>query len=254
MTIDWHLVRRAMLTQSDLFPKNPNANCMSIVVRPEQIEVVRRCVTNFYQGLQWADQCGIQGGYVGNRTFQRSFLIDDDYVLGVFDERSVHSKSPFPPYPQGTLELVKAYQKGRSNIKTLIVFEKEHHRLANSDTVDNQSKFLVDVVYPSIQGIRAKYTGDTTGEHWQETWLEAQALNSELARSHSSNFNTLTNTSLLSEIYHNPRAADKLLAEESPLRLFYQLDSPLNIDFDADDRAHPYFIPCVETLPPALNT
>ena len=34
------------------------------------------------------------------------------------------------PHPVSTLELVNAYQKGRGNIKTLIVLEKDNYRLA----------------------------------------------------------------------------------------------------------------------------
>lgn len=248
MTIDWRLVRRAMLTPSNLFPENPNANCMSTTIRPDQMAVVRRCINAFYQGLQWADQFGIRGGYVGNRSFRRSFIINDDYILGVFDNRSQYPKSPYT-YPQSTLELVQTYEKGRSNIKTLIVLEKEHYRLANSDSVGNQSKFLIDVVYPAIEGIRAKFSGDITGQHWKTRCLKAQQTPSQLERSHPQSSSELLPTSLLSDIYHSPQTADRHLAKQSPLQLFYQLDSPLNIDFNTeDDTKHPY-IPWIAALP-----
>lgn len=253
MTIDWRLLRRAMLTQSDLFPENPNANCMSTTVCSEQIAVAKRCIHTFYQGLQWADQFGIQGGYVNNRNFRRSFLIDDDYILGVFDDRSLHyqSLSHSYAYPQSTVELVKAYQQGHRNIKTLIVLEKEHCRLANSDTVGNQSKFLIDVVYPAIEGIRAKFAGDFKGQHWQKKLLRAQQLSSQPDNSNRppKSSGELLYTSLLSDIYHDPQTADKRLTKHSPLKLFYLLDSPLNIDFDSTDKSTIHFIPRIAALP-----
>ncbi|MEM9805485.1 MAG: hypothetical protein AAF959_09395 [Cyanobacteria bacterium P01_D01_bin.56] len=226
---------------------------MSTTVCSEQIAVVKRCIHTFYQGLQWADQFDIQGGYVNNRNFRRSFLIDDDYVLGVFDDRSLHYQSSSNPqtYPQSTVELVKAYQQGQRNIKTLIVLEKEHYRLANSDTVGNQSKFLIDVVYPAIEGIRAQFAGDFKGQHWQNALLKAQQLPSQPDNSNRlpKSSGELLYASLLSDIYHDPQTADKHLTKHSPLKLFYLLDSPLNIDFDSTDKSTIHFIPRIAALP-----
>ncbi len=241
MTIEWPMVRRAMLTQSNLFPDNPRANCMSTVISPEQLTIVNRCIKNFYQGLQWAEQFGIRGGYVSNRNFERIFLIDDQYALGVFDERNSRANSLQSSriYPKTTTELVNTYQKRRSNIKTLIVLEKDNCRLANSDTVGNQSKFLIDVLYPAIAGIQARYSGDYTGSRWAKKLSEAQQHYTETSEDTTS----IVHTSLLSEIYHNPRKADEQLINNSPLQLFYTWNSPLNIEVVSKENLFDQLLP-----------
>ena len=65
MPIEWPVVRRAMLTQINLFPDNPKANCIGAYIDAEQIAVASRCIKAFYQGLLWAKQFDIQGGYLG---------------------------------------------------------------------------------------------------------------------------------------------------------------------------------------------
>lgn len=231
MSIEWSLVRRAMLTQDNLFPNNPDANCMCASVSSEQIEVAVRCINAFYRGLKWADQSGIHGGYVGNRHFQHVFLMEDSHVLGVFDNRnSVGSNQALElSNPSNTAEFVRCHQRGRGNIKTLIVLEKDNQRLANGEAVGNQSKFLIDVVYPAIEGIRAKLSGDKQGHHWQKILSEAQC---DTYSSKDSHAGSIQHTSLLSDIYHNPKKADRQLVENSPLKLFYTWNSPLNLEFD----------------------
>lgn len=254
MTIEWTLVRRAMLTQIDLFPENPSANCMSALIDAEQITIATRCINAFYQGLLWAEQFGIFGGYVSNRNFQQTFLINDEHVLGVFDNRNATqgSHSSKPTNPKNTTDLVRAYQKGRGNIKTLVVLEKNNGRLANSDTIGNQSKFLLDVVYPAIEGIRAKYSGEKNSQHWQKLLNKAQnpEPSEMLTDIGSIDPSSLVHTSLLSDIYHNPHKADVILAEQSPLQLFYRWNSPFNVEFDTDSNTPHLFLPWVpETRP-----
>lgn len=241
MSIEWSLVRRAMLTQDNLFPDDPAANCMSTVVRHDQLEVAVRCIKTFYQGLQWADRSGIQGGYVSNRNFRRVFLIEDSHILGVFDNRnSIGSKKILKPSnPSNTEEFVRYYQKGTGNIKTLIVLEKDNQRLANSEAVGHQSKFLIDVVYPAIEGIRAKLSGDDHGRHWQKVLSEAK----DITYSQDSSVGSILHASLLSDIYHNPKQADMRLAENSPLKLFYMWNSPLNLEFSSKENTSNRLIP-----------
>ena len=241
MSIEWPLVRRAMLTQGDLFPKNSAENCMIASVPAEQMEVATRCIRAFYQGLQWADEFGIQGGYVGNRNFHRIFLIDDTYVLGVFDNRNSPNKSTTSAKlnPSNTSELIHFYKRGKGNIKTLIVLEKANRRLANSEAVGHQSKFLIDVVYPAIEGIRAKLSGDYHGRHWQQILSEAQ----DVAQSQDVHTESILHTSLLNDIYHNPKKVDERLAENSPLKLFYMWNSPLNLEFNSDQNTSSKLIP-----------
>ena len=240
MTIEWPLVRRAMLTQSNLFPENPRANCLSTLVGSEQLAVVHRCIRAFYQGLLWAERFGIQGGYVNNRSFRHIFLIEDCHILGVFDDRNSRrgETSPLPSHPTTTDELVKAYQRGRGNIKTLIVLEKDNDRLANSNAVGNQSKFLIDFVYPAIEGIRAQFSSAQSAEHWQTTVSQAQTAVSTGLSTEDPGSTALLHKSFLAEIYHDPQGADEKLVEQSPLQLFYGWNSPLNIEFPEEDALH----------------
>lgn len=252
MTIEWPLVRRAMLTQINLFPENPSANCMSTFISAEQTDIATRCIKAFYKGLLWAKQFDIKGGYVSNRNFQRTFIIDDEYVLGVFDNRNSRQGvyKTIPANPKSTKELVHAYQKGQGNIKTLIVLEKDTSRLANSDAVGNQSKFLIDVVYPAIEGIRARYSGEQNSQHWQNLLEEAQyaePLGPDISNQPAS---SLLHRNLLSDIYHDPQKADIKLAQQSPLQLFYRWNSPLNIEFNTDSEMSHLLLPWVsETIP-----
>ncbi|MBE9065333.1 hypothetical protein IQ260_01560 [Leptolyngbya cf. ectocarpi LEGE 11479] len=220
-----------MLTQDNLFPENPTAGCMSASVPTDQIELARRCIKVFYQGLKWADRSGIHGGYVANRDFQRVFLMEDSHVLGVFDNRNSPSNTKVDTHnPSCTEEFIRYYQRGKGNIKTLIVLEKDNRRLANSETVGCQSKFLIDVIYPAIEGIRAKFSGDEYGRRWQKILSEAKYTTS-FQDSHPGN---ILQTSLLSDIYHNPKKADERLAKNSPLKLFYTWNSPLNLEFRSE--------------------
>lgn len=239
MSIEWSLVRRAMLTQDNLFPNSPTANCMSASISGEQIELAKRCIKAFYQGLKWADQSGIHGGYVANRSFQRVFLIEDKYVLGVFDNRNISDNRKKISNPSTTEELIRYYQHGKGNIKTLIVLEKANQRLANSETVGRQSKFLIDVMYPAIEGIRAKFSGDEHGSRWQKILSEAQYTTSDNPPYSGS----ILQTSLLSDIYHDPKKADERLAKNSPLKLFYTWNSPLNLEFGTDQSISNKLIP-----------
>lgn len=240
MSIDWSLVRRAMLTQDNLFPENPTANCMSASVPSDQIELAVRCIKVFYQGLKWADRSGIQGGYVANRNFQRIFLMEDSHVLGVFDNRnSLSSNKAEVSNPSSTEEFIRYYQQGKGNIKTLVVLEKDNQRLANSETVGRQSKFLIDVIYPAIEGIRAKFSSDEHGRRWQKVLSEAKYTTS----SQGSYSGSILQTSLLSDIYHNPKKADERLAKNSPLKLFYTWNSPLNLEFSSEQDISRKLIP-----------
>ncbi|MEM7064007.1 MAG: hypothetical protein AAF572_12695 [Cyanobacteria bacterium P01_B01_bin.77] len=240
MSIDWSLVRRAMLTQENLFPENPAANCMSASVASAQMELAARCIRVFYQGLKWADQSGIQGGYITNRDFQRVFLMEDSHVLGVFDNRnSPNSNKAEISNPSNTEESVRYYQRGKGNIKTLIVLEKDNQRLATSETAGCPSKFLIDVIYPAVEGIRARFSGDKHGHRWQKVLSEAKYT----TPSKDSYPGSILQTSLLSDIYHNPQKADERLAKNSPLKLFYTWNSPLNLEFGAKPHTPSKLIP-----------
>ena len=228
-----------MLTQGNLFPEDNQADCMSIAVPVENLEVAIRCIKAFYRGLRWAEEFGIRGGYVDNRNFSQVFLIEDDYILGVFDNRNIDLKSTENVLhnPVSMEELIRFYQQGKGNIKTLIVLEKENKILANSEEKGRQSKFLVDVVYPAIEGIRVKFSGKRYLGHWRKALLKSLHAGSNSAIGH------LLQVSLLVDSYSDPRKADLLLSENSPLQLFCMENSPFNLEFDLDESASASALP-----------
>lgn len=220
-----------MLTQGNLFPEDNQADCMSIAISAENLQVAVRCIRAFYRGLKWAEEFGIRGGYIDNRNFSQVFLIEDDYILGVFDNRNIdlsYAGRIFPD-PVNIEELISFYQQGKGNIKTLIVLEKENRILANSEEKGRQSKFLVDVVYPAIEGIRVKFAGGQHLGHWRKALLKSLHTESSSASGH------LLQVSLLVDSYTDPRKADLLLRENSPLQLFCMENSPFNLEFDLDE-------------------
>lgn len=237
MSIEWSVVRRAMLTQGDLFPEDTNANCMSILISADQRDVAISCIKSFYQGLKWADELGIQGGYGMNRAFRQVFMIEDDYILGVFDNRNFarEDRSGLRMNPRNTFELLEFRRLGHGNIKTLIVLEKENLRLANSEAKCRQSKFLIDVVYPALAGIQAKFSGDRNGQQWYSTLskaMRAPTLRPTLPEAAVPESSDLLAAHLLADIYHDPASVDMLLAEHSPLQLFCRVNSPLHLEFE----------------------
>lgn len=199
---------------------------MNIILTPEQVEIATRCIDAFYLGLKWADKFGICGGYAGNRNFHRVFRIDDNDILGVFDNRNLalETSELRDGNPCSLHELINLYKKRQCNIKTLVVLEKENYRLASSESQGRQSKFLIDALYPALEGIRAKYSRNYDCHRWRK--LVSAAVRQDDYRQLS-----IDSTSLecwLSGIYHNPEKTNELLLEKSPLRYFYKLKSPLN--------------------------
>ena len=93
-----------------------------------------------------------------------------------------------------------------------------------SSDLGRQSKFLIDALYPALEGIRAKYSRNYDCHRWRK--LVSAAVRQDDYRQLS-----IDSTSLecwLSGIYHNPEKTNELLLEKSPLRYFYKLKSPLN--------------------------
>lgn len=222
--IEWKIARRAMLTQHNLFPGNPKANSMNAWITEEQKVIAIRCIKNFYKSLEWANEFGICGGYTTNRNFHHIFQIDDDDILGIFDNRNAPSKKLAADYqnPTSLAELIAVNKKRQANIKTIIVLEKENRRLASSDTQGYQSKFLIDSLLPAIRGIHTKWTKDYYGQQWQKSVL--MSLDYLLLDMLPSK--TLQNSNFLKELYQNPRKVDNLLLHSSLLQLFYKCESP----------------------------
>lgn len=196
---------------------------MNIDLSSEQVEISIRCIKAFFVGLKWADKFGICGGYTGNRNFRRVFQIDDDHILGVFDNRNPAESSC--KNPVSLSELMKLYEKRRCNIKTLIVLEKENFRLASSESQGRQSKFLIDSLYPALEGIRARVSESYDSCRWRRI-LSSAAHQTE-------DFKLLSGEQsmecLLAGIYHDPQTTNDFLLEKSPLRYFYKPKSPLNL-------------------------
>lgn len=231
--INWPVARRAMLTQPELCPDNAQANCLDVYISPGQLDVACRCIKSFYKGLRWADEFGIKGGYIGNRKFQQVFLIDDSYILGVFDNRNVTDRQliKYLDNPADLGQLIDLHKRGQGNIKTLIVLEKANLRLANSEEKGRQSQFLVDVVYPAILGIQAKFLGRSRqSDKYEHQKQFLQCLQSDKLPDDGEG--SLLTSSLIVDAYRNPDKANTVLMEYSPLNLFFTVNSPLNRDFE----------------------
>ena len=235
MTINWDIARRVMHTQSDLFPAGTKAakeNCMQERLLSKQMDIAIRCIKGFYQGLKWADKFGIHGGYAGNRSFHTVFLLEDEHILGVFDNRSPSTvEEEIEPLLPKTLDnLIDCFNKKKSSFKTLLVVEKSEQRLASSYVQGRQSKFVIDVLYPALEGIRANSVEYYDTHHWHKV-LQAALHNAECQKELQK---ISKGSELLAAIYQDPSKADAFLLKHPVLRYFYSSKSKFNLRASLD--------------------
>lgn len=230
MVINWDIARRVMHTQSDLFSsgtKVSKENCMQEYLHSKQVNVAVSCIKGFYQGLKWAEKFGIHGGYAGNRNFHKVFLLEDEHILGVFDNRSTATVEDEAEQllPKTLDNLIELFNKKKNNFKTLLVIEKSNRRLASSYVQGRQSKFVIDVLYPALEGIRAKSIKNYDTNHWHKV-LQSALHTAE----HQKELQEISKVSeLLAAIYQDPSKADAFLLEHSLLRYFYSPKSKFNL-------------------------
>lgn len=236
----WAEARNVMLTDnSTLDPEDP-LRCMDLLVSPWQVENVQRCIKTLYQGLRWAHLLKIKGGYAGQRHYSQLFLIDDPYIIGVFDDRNFLRDDVQMNHhaPQTLEELIHLYNQGQGNIKTLIVFEKPNLRLANSDEEARQSYFVAETIYPALTAIvqvlnqsdnlQYKCLTSDSSRH-----LDANNDEIQLAKtSEDINQDFLKLSPLFTGLFTDPGQANKILLQKSPLQFFCNTNSPLNLDID----------------------
>lgn len=244
MAISWDIARRVMLTQADLFSSDDQAsdeNCMQAILQPNQIHIACHCIKGFFWGLKWAEHFGIRGGYASNRSFHQIFLIEDEHILGVFDDLNplATSNEDTSVHPPASLEkLIELYQQKLGDFKTLLVLEKSNRRLASSEVQGRQSRFLLDVLYPALAGIQAKSGKPYERYYWKKVMLMATHQTKE-----PEPLNKIADCCkvtvrqpdkrLLAAIYHNSRAVNKLLLQATLLRYFYNADSPFNLNLES---------------------
>lgn len=236
----WAEARNVMLTDN-ADPQDP-LSCMDLTVSSWQVDNVRRCIKTLYQGLKWANLLKIKGGYAGQRNYDRLFLIDDAYIIGVFDNRNVLDQADTTELrnPKNLRELIQFYNQGKGNIKTLVVFEKPNLRLANSDEKARQSYFIAETIYPALAAIVQVLNN---AESQQNKYLsssfsnEVKANNNEVQLAKTSDDISqrfLKLSPLFLNLFKDPGQANKLLLQTSPLLLFCNSSSPLNLDIDDD--------------------
>lgn len=156
-TFDWNLVRNWMMTSNVGLKSDDPTCCVDLDIGPDQLENVQARIRFLFEGLQLADLLKINGGYAGQRTYERIFLIDDQYIAGIFDDRSQTSyqsnESALQENPKTLSELMSVYSNSERNLKTLIVLEKPNCRVAISDERCHQSRFLIETIYPAFAAI-----------------------------------------------------------------------------------------------------
>lgn len=190
-----------------------------MMLEAEQVSVSIRCIKALYQGLKW----GIDEDNQSNAYF----LVEDENLIGIFADRTPSYLEPLTPcsYPITTAELIKFSKSQKSTwIRTIIFLEKNNFRLANSYRKGCQSDFLRNVGYYALNGIVMHYIGALEGSQVCETEILSMPFRLQ----------TLSKSSLFQMVHDDPDAADRLLYQNSPLRLFYEESSPFNIDFEAE--------------------
>lgn len=234
---DWEEARYIMLTDNSLLAPDDPAACMDMLVSLAQVDDVQRCIRALYSGLKLASLLEIKGGYLGERGYENIFLIEDEHIIGIFDNRNATdaSSDTAQTHPETIEELIDLSRRGQGNIKTLLVFEKANLRLANSDERDRQSNFVAEVVYPALVGIaeglnlmqelgkpsRTKYLAPSDG---------TEAINDDLSCLAQSSMRTLKS---ILNLFKDPHRVNKTLTRHSPLQLFCNADSPFNVNLDS---------------------
>ncbi|MBT9317375.1 hypothetical protein [Leptothoe spongobia] len=241
----WTEARNVMLTDNSMLDPQDPLCCMDLVVSSWQVENVQRCIKTLYQGLKWADLLEIKGGYAGQRNYGRLFLIDDPYIIGVFDDRNALSNQNQEGHrpPKTLKELIQLHNQGKGNIKTLVVFEKPNLRLANSDEKARQSYFVAETIYPALAAI-VKVRAQTENLQilgYSDTESKINNDEVQLVKASSDiSQKTLELSPWFIKLFRDPKQANKELLNKSPLQIFCSPNSPLNLDIDDDF--------CIETI------
>lgn len=234
---DWAEVRNVMLTDNSAFDSEDPSACMDTFVSCWQIEDVQRCIKTLYQGLRFANLLKIKGGYAGQRDYNGIFLIDDNNLVGVFDDRNSLNNGAEEKqlHPKTTEDLIQFYRHGRGNIKTLVAFEKPNLRLVNSDERGCQSYFVMETVYPALAAIVKilSYLEDLEDKEHNKSlkvWSGRHLVKSLEDRSQSFLFSPKCFLSL----FKCPSQANKFFLHTSPLQFFCHANSPFNLDISSD--------------------
>ena len=235
---DWAEVRHILLTDNSFVDPEDPAGCMDMRISSHQVEEVQRCIKALYWGLKWANRLKINGGYASKRPYHRIFLIDDQHLIGVFDNRNSLKQDLEidAPNPKTTQELIQLHHQGQGNIKTLIVFEKENLRLANSDERDRQSTFILEAVYPALAGLaeslrRVKGLKQGYQDQCLQFWNHIRVTEN----TGFSGSQLISSPNSWLSLRHDSQRLNRLLLHNSPLQFFCSTDSPLNLDLEDTD-------------------
>ncbi|MBX2866037.1 MAG: hypothetical protein KTR27_20995 [Leptolyngbyaceae cyanobacterium MAG.088] len=233
----WAEARNVMLTDNSMLAPQDPLRCMDLQVSSWQIENVQRCIKTLYQGLKWADLLKIRGGFTGQRSYGKLFLINDPYITGVFDNRNTSSDGESTDYhpPENLKELIQLYNKGQSNIKTLVVFEKPNLRLANSDEKARQSYFVAETIYPALAAIIQVRTQIKKLPILGGSTVESKVDNDKVQLVKIFDKDNQDSPQLsrwFIKLFKDPKHVNQELLEQSPLQIFCSPNSPLNLDID----------------------
>ncbi len=235
----WEEARNVMLTDNSMLDPQDPLRCMDLQISAWQVENVQRCIKTLYQGLKWADLLKIKGGFTGQRSYGKLFLIDDPYIIGVFDDRNTLGDDDSANYrpPKNLKELIHLYNQGRGNIKTLVVFEKPNLRLANSDEKSRQSYFVAETIYPALAAIIQVRTQIKNLPMLGDSGIESKVSDDDVKLVKISTENSQSSLQLSSwfiKLFKDPKQVNQELLDQSPLQIFCSPNSPLNLDIDDD--------------------
>lgn len=211
-----------------LHDEDPSA-CLDMSVPPESSKDIQRCIRTVHQGLQWAELFNIRGGYAGTRRYNQTFLIEDQNIIGIFDDRN-HNLDHHKEKPKTIEDLMQIYQCGYTNIKTLVVFEKPELRLANSDERCRQSYFISETIYPAFAAIMEvlNYAHTDSQNNSNENYsTKIRSIQRTVNKGSS-----FLKRNFFYNVQQDPIGADKVLIKKSPLELFFSSDSLFNLDIN----------------------
>ncbi|WP_017297232.1 hypothetical protein [Nodosilinea nodulosa] len=243
MMIDWPEVRQLMLTSNEAFPPSlwgKDVSRLDAAIAPDQLDVAERCLKALYQGLQWASKYEIKLKKPRFSKAARHFLIEDEHVIGIFrDCFGCRGDRPSDfVLPSSLREYIELQTEGKQFIVADLILEKENLRLVNRWGRGKQSKFMRDLVFPGFMGILAHYSGPLgplERLEAQDVYLEGAgqpaAAGELLARSFAvEEFGGMLTRQLLHNVVYNAEESDLFLASHPPLRLFYDANSPFNLE------------------------
>ena len=235
MDIDWFEVRRLMLTSDEAFPSPPwerTVSTLDATITPEQLGTAERCLRALYQGLQWASKYEIKLKHSPLPQSVNHFFLEDEHVIGIFRDcfGSQTNSCADVRYPNSLGEYIELQTEGSSFMVADLVLEKRNRRLVNRWSQNSQSKFLRDLLFPGLMGIVAHYAAVARllgGCGGPLDYRETSPLAPSKTTAGGEEFLT---HHLLRDVLSNAQASDAVLAAHSPLALFYDTNSPFNLD------------------------